>query len=51
MSTGSNRDDGIDSADPVERQQPDLDPGLAPDPQHEVEESPPETGGPRDAHG
>jgi hypothetical protein len=32
----------IDPSDPVRRQDPDVDPGLAPDPQHEVEESPPE---------
>ena len=36
----------IDPADPIERQEPDLDPGLAPDPVHEVEENPPEGDGP-----
>jgi hypothetical protein len=30
-------------SDPVERQEPDLDPGLAPDPVHEVDENPPES--------
>jgi len=32
--------------DPIERQEPDLDPGLAPDPEHEVGENPPEGAGP-----
>jgi hypothetical protein len=36
----------VDPSDPVRRQDPDVDPGLAPDPQHAVEESPPEGEGP-----
>ncbi|WP_281287280.1 hypothetical protein [Aeromicrobium ginsengisoli] len=32
----------IDPSDPIRRQEPDMDPGLAPDPEHEVEENPPE---------
>lgn len=36
----------VDPADPVRRQEPDLDPGLAPDPQHVVEDDPPESDGP-----
>ena len=32
----------IDPSDPVHRQEPDVDPGLAPDPEHDVEENPPE---------
>lgn len=35
-----------DPAEPIRRQEPDLDPGLAPDPQHEVVENPPEGAGP-----
>lgn len=30
----------IDPSDPVRRQDPDIDPGLAPDPEHEVENPP-----------
>jgi len=41
-------DPRIDESEPIRRQEPDQDPGLAPDPQHAVEESPPEGGGPRD---
>ncbi len=36
----------IDPADPVRRQAPDVDPGLAPDPEHAVEDDPPENDGP-----
>ena len=36
----------VDPSDPVRRQEPDVDPKLAPDPDHEVKESPPEGGGP-----
>jgi hypothetical protein len=41
----------VDPSDPVRREDPDLDPGLAPDPEHEVDENPPERAGPtqRDA--
>lgn len=42
--TGTDPRDGELASDPIERQEPDLDPGLAPDPQHEVRESPPEDG-------
>lgn len=38
---GPGRDD-VEPTDPIERHEPDLDPGLAPDPQHEVTENPPE---------
>lgn len=31
--------DAIAASDPVERREPDLDPGLAPDPLHEVDEA------------
>ncbi|MRJ75254.1 hypothetical protein GEV29_01760 [Aeromicrobium sp. SMF47] len=34
--------DDVEPSDPIERHEPDLDPGLAPDPQHEVRQSPPE---------
>jgi hypothetical protein len=37
----------VEPSDPIERRPPDLDPGLAPDPEHEVEENPPEGAGPR----
>lgn len=40
------RPGGVDPAEPVERQEPDLDPGLAPDPEHEITENPPEGAGP-----
>ncbi len=33
-------------SDPIERKDPDFDPGLAPDPKHAVEENPPEGAGP-----
>jgi hypothetical protein len=36
----------VDPSDPVRRDDPDLDPGLAPDAEHEVEENPPEGAGP-----
>jgi hypothetical protein len=39
----------VDPSDPVRRQDPDLDPGLAPDPDHEVDEDPPEGAGPTEA--
>ena len=38
--------DDVEPSDPVERKQPDLDPGLAPDADHEVTENPPEGAGP-----
>jgi hypothetical protein len=41
-------DPRVDETQPVRRQAPDMDPGLAPDPQHEVEETPPERRGPVD---
>ena len=44
--TSTPDDPSIDPSDPVERQEPDLDPGLAPDPEHEVRENPPEGAGP-----
>jgi hypothetical protein len=37
----------IRESDPVERHTPDLDPHLAPDPEHDIEESPPEGDGPK----
>ena len=39
----------VDPSDPVRRQDPDLDPGLAPDPEHQVDEDPPEGAGPTEA--
>ena len=36
----------VDPSDPIRRQEPDLDPGLAPDDEHEVSENPPEDDGP-----
>jgi hypothetical protein len=36
----------VDPGDPVRRQEPHVDPGLAPDPKHEVDEDPPEGAGP-----
>jgi hypothetical protein len=33
---------GHEDVEPIERQKPDLDPGLAPDAEHEVDENPPE---------
>lgn len=36
----------VDPSEPIERKEPDLDPGLAPDPEHEVDENPPEGAGP-----
>jgi len=35
-----------DPSDPIEKKDPDFDPGLAPDPKHQVEENPPEGAGP-----
>jgi hypothetical protein len=32
----------VDPSDPIRRQEPDVDPGLAPDPEHEVVQAPPE---------
>lgn len=46
-STPEPQEDQPSPADPVVRQEPDLDPGLSPDPEHEVRESPPEGAGPR----
>lgn len=39
----------VDPSDPVRRQEPDVDPGLAPDPEHDVEENAPEGAGPAPA--
>lgn len=39
----------VDPSDPIRRQDPDVDPGLAPDPEHEVTEAPPEGDGPGQA--
>jgi hypothetical protein len=36
----------VEATEPVERREPDPDPGLAPDPQHEVRGAPPEGAGP-----
>ena len=36
----------VEPADPIHRQEPDLDPGLAPDPVHEVSQDPAEEPGP-----
>jgi hypothetical protein len=37
---------GEEPTDPIRHQEPDPDPGLAPDPEHAVEETPPEGAGP-----
>lgn len=39
----------VDPSDPIRRDDPDLDPGLGPDPEHEVDENPPEGAGPTQA--
>lgn len=36
----------VDPSDPIQRDDPDLDPGLSPDPAHDVQENPPEGAGP-----
>ncbi|WP_159085778.1 hypothetical protein [Aeromicrobium chenweiae] len=38
--------DDVEPSDPIERRPADPDPGLAPDPQHEVRENPPEGASP-----
>jgi hypothetical protein len=45
-STSPTPDEGTEPSDPITRQDPDLDPGLAPDLEHEIQENPPEGAGP-----